>query len=189
MVGNVTPEASHSIIGTLSAKPVSMETRASNIDFKALLELPIGSQRPVLNSTEDDVLGGKSNLFSLEDLVGSDGRGSTVLDSFGNEEADLDPKALADGSIAAEKIQDAFNDIAAGLSLDPFFVPVVQSKNSDLSASPITSNDVAGTEELSSILGSVAQISASGSNIGVQDSNVRSDERRVGKEGRSRGSP
>ncbi len=80
MIGKIMSEASHSIIGMLSAKPMDMETRTANNEFSSLL--PSGADRSRLAVQDDmaDVAKEARDEQFLEQFIGTDAKPEEKVD-------------------------------------------------------------------------------------------------------------
>ena len=72
MIGKIMSEAAHSIIGMLSAKPVSMDTKTANLEFSSLLLPGEDRVRSAPDGADAETAEDKSNGQFLEQLVGGD---------------------------------------------------------------------------------------------------------------------
>ncbi|GAA0466942.1 hypothetical protein GCM10009096_04560 [Parasphingorhabdus litoris] len=72
MIGKIMSEAAHSIIGMLSAKPVSMETKTANLEFSSLLLPGEDPVRSAPDGADAETAEDKSDEQFLEQLVGGD---------------------------------------------------------------------------------------------------------------------
>lgn len=72
MIGKIMSEASHSIIGMLSAKPLDMETRTANNEFSSLLMPGEDRSRPTLDNGGADMAEDDRGAQFLDQLIGND---------------------------------------------------------------------------------------------------------------------
>jgi len=72
MIDKIMSEASHSIIGMLSAKPLDMETRTANNEFSSLLVPGDALSGPVLDKDGADTTDDKRGEEFLAQLIGDD---------------------------------------------------------------------------------------------------------------------
>tara|TARA_R110000772_G_scaffold31902_10_gene78425 strand:+ start:882 stop:2546 length:1665 start_codon:yes stop_codon:yes gene_type:complete len=72
MIGKIMSEASHSIIGMLSAKPLDMETRTANNEFSSLLLPSEDKSRPTLDISGADKADDNGATQFLDQVIGID---------------------------------------------------------------------------------------------------------------------
>lgn len=72
MIGKIMSEASHSIIGMLSAKPLDMETGTANNEFSSHLMTGEDPSRLTLDNSGVDIAGDDRGAQFLDQLIGSD---------------------------------------------------------------------------------------------------------------------
>ncbi len=78
MIDKIMSEASHSIIGMLSAKPLDMETRTANNEFSSLLVPGEALPGPVLDKDGADTAEDKRGEEFLAQLIGDDAKPVSV---------------------------------------------------------------------------------------------------------------